>query len=154
MCGRICNIHRLDGANTRKVHDTKKYWYGAAAAGALGFALMLVANDGIFFPNNQYRYLSQSVILDGESENIFEQFEGILALQLEANTIDATERARRLAGFKTKWVRVSNIELWGNRGSVFFEPAGNGRRKYEQINVRRACRRPSTASARIRHSKC
>lgn len=127
----------LKGATTRKVDDVRKYWYGAAAAGALGFALMLAANDGIFFPNDQYRYVSQGVILDGESENIFEQFDTILALQLEANTIDAAERARRLAEFKTTRVRVSNIEFWGNRGTVFFEPEGNGRRKFEQVNIRR-----------------
>ena len=127
----------LNRATTRKVHDARKYWYGAAAAGALGFALMLAANDGIFFPNNQYRYVSQGVILDGESENIFEQFDAILALQLEANTIDGAERARRLAKFKTERVRVSTVELWGDRGTVFFEPAGNGRRKFEQVNVRR-----------------
>ena len=126
----------LNGATTRKVHDARKYWYGAAAAGALGFALMLAANDGIFFPNNQYRYLSHGVILDGESENIFEQFEGILALKLEANAIDAAERARQLAEFKTERVRVATVEFWGDRGTVFFEPAGNGRRKFEQINVR------------------
>ena len=108
-----------------------------AAAGALGFALMLAANDGIFFPNDQYRYVSQGVILDGESENIFEQFDTILALQLEANTIDGAERARRLAAFKTERVRVSNVEFWGDRGTVFFEPAGHGRRKFEQVNIRR-----------------
>lgn len=126
----------LGGARTRKVHNVRKYWYGAATACALGFALMLAANDGIFFPNNQYKYLSQGVILSGESENIFEQFEGILALKLEANTIDSVERARRLAEFKADRVRVSTVELWGDRGTVFFENVGNGRRKFEQINVR------------------
>ena len=127
----------LNGAATRKVHDARKDWYGAAAAGALGFALMLAANDGIFFPNDQYRYQSQGVILNGESENIFEQYEGILALKLQANTIDDVERARRLAEFKAERVRQSSVEFWGDRGTVFFEPAGNGKRKYEQVNVRR-----------------
>jgi uncharacterized membrane protein len=42
-----------------------------------------------------------------------------------------------LAEFKTERLRVSTVEVWGDRGTVFFEPAGNGRRKFEQVNIRR-----------------
>ena len=46
-------IQFRDGVKTRRVHDARRYIFGAAAAGALGFAMMLASNDGIFIPNNQ-----------------------------------------------------------------------------------------------------
>ena len=126
----------LEGSVTRRVHDARKWLFGAASACALGFALMLAANDGIFSPNNQYKYVSKGVILKNESDNVFDQFKEILALKLAANTITREEHARLMAEFETARVRLLTVELRGDRGSVFFEDAGNGRRKFELAGVR------------------
>jgi transcriptional regulator with XRE-family HTH domain len=88
----------LNGEVQRRLHDARNYIWGAAAACLLGFALMLAANDGIFFANNLYKYKTQAVVVASESDQ---------------------------------------IEVWGYRGSMFFEAAGNGhgKRKFELVDV-------------------
>jgi len=101
----------LNGEVQRRLHDARKYIWSAAAACLLGFALMLAANDGIFFANNLYKYRSLGVILPGQSDQIFEQ------------SHDPT------------LFHVQTIEVWGNRGSMFFQPVANGQRKFELVDV-------------------
>ncbi|MCP2008227.1 XRE family transcriptional regulator [Duganella violaceipulchra] len=125
----------LNGAVTQRVHDARTWLFGAAAAGALGFALMLAANDGIFSSNHRYKYVSKGVLLKNESDTIFEQFEKIQDLRLAANTISREERARLLAEFESERVKLTTLETRDNRGSVFFESAGNGRRTFELAEV-------------------
>jgi transcriptional regulator with XRE-family HTH domain len=126
----------LNGVVTRRVHDAKKWLFSAAAAGALGFALMLAANDGIFSSNHQYKYVSKGVILNGESDNLFDQFKEVVNLKLAANMIRSEEAAKLLAEFETNRVRLATVELSTDRGTVFFENVDNGRRKFEQVSVR------------------
>jgi transcriptional regulator with XRE-family HTH domain len=125
----------LNGEVQRRVHDTRKYIWSAAAACLLGFAMMLAANDGIFFVNNLYKYKSQGVILDGESDQIFEQFPKIQDLKMAARIITMEESMRSQAEFQANRGKVQTIEVWGNHGGVFFEPAGDGRRKFELVDV-------------------
>jgi transcriptional regulator with XRE-family HTH domain len=125
----------LNGEVQRRVHDTRKYVWSAAAACLLGFAMMLAANDGIFFANNLYKYKSQGVILDGESDQIFEQFPKIESLKTAARAVTAQESLKSQADFEANRVKVQTIEVWGNRGGVFFEPASNGKRKFELADV-------------------
>lgn len=126
----------LSGSVTRRVHHARRWLFGAAASCALGFALMLAANDGIFSANNLYKYTSKGVILKDESDNVFDQFREVLGLKLAAGTISREEHARQLAEFEATRVRLRTAELWGDRGSVFFEDAENGRRKFELAGVR------------------
>lgn len=128
--------HFLNGAVTRRVHNAKQWLYGAAFACAMGFALMLAANDGIFSSNTQYKYISKGVILKNESDNIFDQFKEILQLKVNANIIRADEYARQLAEFESGRLRMVTVESPADRGSVFFENAENGRRKFELAGVR------------------
>ena len=125
----------LNGAVTRRVHNAKKWVIGAATACAVGFALMLAANDGIFSPNNQYKYISKGVILKAESDHVFDQFREIQNLKLSGSLISHADYAKTLADFETDRVRMVTIETWGNKGSVFFEHTDNGRRKFELIKV-------------------
>ncbi len=126
----------LNGAVTQRVHDAKKWLFAAAAAGALGFALMLAANDGIFSSNTRYQYISKGVLLKHESDAIFDQFKDIQNLKLAARTISPEEHARLLAEFEAERVRFVTVESPEDRGSVFFENVENGRRKFELANVR------------------
>jgi transcriptional regulator with XRE-family HTH domain len=103
----------LNGEVQRRLHDARKYIWGAAAACLLGFAMMLAANDGIFFANNLYKYKSQGVILEGESDQIFD--------------IEQSPAASR--------IKVQTVEVWGNRGTVFFEPSANGKRRFDLVDV-------------------
>ena len=126
----------LGGVATRRVHDARKYLYAAAAACAIGFAMMLAANDGIFFPNKQYKYISQGVIQKGESEDVFSQFQEILNFKMLANKITIQERSAMLADFTAHRAKVQTLESWDDRGSIFFEDVDNGRRKFELADTR------------------
>ncbi|MRX09498.1 helix-turn-helix domain-containing protein [Pseudoduganella sp. FT25W] len=125
----------LNGEVKRRLHDARQYIWSAAAACLLGFALMLAANDGIFYANNLYKYKSPGVILEGESDQIFEQFIKIGNLKVQAHTLTLEEFMKSQAEFEANRVKVQTIEVWGNRGGVFFEPAAGGRRKFELVDV-------------------
>lgn len=121
----------LSGEVQRRLHDARKYIWGAAAACLLGFALMLAANDGIFVANNLYKYKSSGVILAGESDQIFEQFAKIENLKMAARAVTPDESLKSQADFEANRVKVQTIQVWGNRGTVFFEDVTGGRRKFE-----------------------
>jgi transcriptional regulator with XRE-family HTH domain len=118
-----------------QVHNSKQWLFGSALAWILGFALMLAANDGIFFSNKLYKYISPGVILSGEAENIFETHRDILNLRQTAKLISFEEFARLQAEFLANRSRPVTLELPVNRGTVFFEPAENGRRRFELIKT-------------------
>jgi transcriptional regulator with XRE-family HTH domain len=121
----------LNGEVQQRLHSARHYIWSAAAACMLGFALMLAANDGIFFANNLYKYKSPGVILAGESDQIFEQYPRIQEMKMMARTITPEESQKAKADFETDRVKVETIQVWGHRGSVFFENTANGRRKFE-----------------------
>jgi transcriptional regulator with XRE-family HTH domain len=118
-----------------RVHNVKKWLIGSAAACAFGFALMLAANDGILFSNNLYKYESPGVILNGESEDIFKQYRTIQAMKEDAKIITREEFSKLLSEFEATRVRPVTLEIGENRGTVFFQPAENGRRKFELIHT-------------------
>ncbi|MET0357263.1 MAG: helix-turn-helix transcriptional regulator [Cellvibrio sp.] len=118
-----------------RVHNAKKWLLGSAAACTLGFALMLAASDGIFFSERQYKYESQGIILNDESEDIFNQYPAILELRASANIITPAEHSRLLAEFKANRIRLKTIETLDNKGTVFFLSEGNGRRKFELVRT-------------------
>ena len=118
-----------------QVHDHKRWLYGSALAWLLGFAMMLAANDGIFFSNKLYRYASPGVILAGEAENIFETQQEILNLRMMAKVITYEEFARQLADFKANRARPVTVETTADRGSFYVEPAENGRRRFDLVKA-------------------
>ena len=128
----------LNGAATSRIHDARKYWYGAAAACALGFALMLAANDGIFYSNTWYKYESKGVIRDTEADNIYDRFKEIVLLKMLAKTITFEERSRLMAEFETDRVRPLTVEYRDDHGSVFVEKVAGGRRKFDLAGTRHA----------------
>lgn len=125
----------INVAVVTKVHNAKKWLLGAVAACTLGFAMMLAASDGIFFSERLYKYESQGVIHNTESEDIFSQYPSILELRAKANIITPEEHSKLLAEFKANRVRLATIETSENKGTVFFQPAGDGRRKFELVRT-------------------
>jgi len=114
-----------------QVRQTRHWLFGSAAAGVLGFAMMLAANDGIFMPNNLYKYSSPGVIRPGEAENIFDKYREILALKLAAGLMTAEEAAKENAAFTADRARPVTVEWPASRGTVYYEAAENGRRRFE-----------------------
>jgi len=118
-----------------QVKDTKRWLYGSAAAWVLGFALMLAANDGIFFSNRLYKYDSPGVILPGEAENVFEKYKEILLLKMQAKIITYEEMAKGLQEFQSSRARPLTLESPDYRGTVYFEKAENGRRRFDLVHT-------------------
>lgn len=123
-------------AITAQVNVTKRWLYGSAMAWVLGFALMLAANDGIFFANKLYKYTSPGVILAGEPENIFVNHKEILAHKL-AVSITLDEMSEELKEFQVNRARPVTVVWPFSRGTVYFEQAENGRRRFELIDTER-----------------
>ncbi len=118
-----------------KTHNAKKWLFGSALSCLFGFALILAANEGIFFPNNLYKYESKGVFLKNEPEDIFEQFEKIVNLKLSAQIITREAAAGQLADFTENRKRPMSIEKNRDHGTVFYENVEGGRRKFELIKV-------------------
>jgi hypothetical protein len=116
-------------------NDTKRWLYGSAAAWVLGFAMMLAANDGIFFSNKLYKYDSPGVILPGEADNIFAKNQEILLLKMQAKVITFEEMAKQQAEFQATRARPVTVEWPVSRGTVYVERAENGRRRFELIHT-------------------
>lgn len=119
-----------------RVNHTRRWLFGSAAAWILGFAMMLAANDGIFFSNKLYKYSSPGVILPGEAENVFSSWREVLAQQLLAKLITIEEMGKRSAEFVATRDRPVTVEWPDSRGTVYVEPAENGRRRFELVDTR------------------
>lgn len=119
-----------------RVNHTRRWLFGSAAAWILGFAMMLAANDGIFFSNKLYKYSSPGVILPGEAENVFSSWREVLAQQLLAKIITIEEMGKRSAEFVATRDRPVTVEWPDSRGTVYVEPAENGRRRFELVDTR------------------
>jgi len=129
-------VVRFQGnAVAAQVSDTKRWLYGSALAWILGFAMMLAANDGIFFSNKLYKYMSPGVILAGEAENIFDNQEKILALQHEGGVIGAEGMARAWGEFQANRIRPVTVERPEHRGTVYMEAVVGGRRRFELLHT-------------------
>jgi transcriptional regulator with XRE-family HTH domain len=118
-----------------QVKDTKKWLYGSAAAWVLGFAMMLAANDGIFFSNNLYKYVSHGVIRTGEAENIFESQREILQTKMIAKLLSFEDMQKQLGEFQENRLRQVTVEWPYSRGTVYFEAAENGRRRFDLVHT-------------------
>jgi len=138
----LSHIPAVGQFNTRTVvvqeHNFKRWLYGSALAWIVGFALMLAANDGIFFSNRIYKYSSPGVILAGEPQNIFETQEEILSLRRQAKLMTDEQFTLARAEFKSKRVSPVSVETPENRGSFFTEKDGQGVRRYVLIQSERA----------------
>jgi transcriptional regulator with XRE-family HTH domain len=124
-------------AAAAQVNHTKQWLYGSAVAWVLGFALMLAANDGIFFSNKLYKYTSPGVILAGEAENIFENHKEILSLKLAAKIITFEDMSKELEAFQMNRARPVTVEWPVSRGTLYFERAEKGLRRFELIHTER-----------------
>lgn len=122
-------------AAVAQVNDTKRWLYGSAVAWILGFALMLAANDGIFFSNKLYKYTSPGVILAGEAENIFENHKQIVSLKLAANILTFPEMSKELQDFQVRRARPVTVEWPASRGTIYAEQAENGWRRFELVHT-------------------
>lgn len=114
-----------------QVKDTKRWLYGSAGAWILGFAMMLAANDGIFFPNKLYKYESPGVVLPGEAENMFSTYKELFGIRMAARVMTPEEASQAQAEFLAERVRPLAVETPVNRGTMYVEPAGKGHRTFE-----------------------
>ena len=118
-----------------QVSHTKQWLYGSAAAWILGFAMMLAANDGIFFSNKLYKYTSPGVILPGEPENVFETKREILSLKMMAKIIAFEEMQKELQEFQVTRARPLTVEWPDSRGTVYVEREKIGYRRFDLIHT-------------------
>jgi len=118
-----------------QVGDTKRWVYASALAWVVGFALMLAANDGIFFSNQLYKYTSRGVIRAGEADNIFDKYGEIVSYKLMAKTITTEEMGKLLGDFKVNREHPLTVEWPDNRGTVYFEAVDGGRRRFDRIHT-------------------
>ena len=77
----------------------KNGYFGSALSCFFGFALLLAANEGIFYPNNLYKYESKGVFLKNEPEDIFEQFEKICEFEVHCQNYYARGSRGTDSGF-------------------------------------------------------
>jgi len=118
-----------------QVSDTKRWLYGSALAWIVGFAMMLAANDGIFFSNKLYKYTSPGVIRAGEAENIFENYKEILSLKKQAGILSSEDTAKAWGEFQANRAMPATVEGPDNRGTLYVEVVDGGRRRFELLHT-------------------
>lgn len=134
----LCHIPAVSQFTTQavavQVDHSRRWMLGSGLAWILGFALMLAANDGIFFPTKSYQYKSPGVILPGEAENIFETYEEIQRLRLAAGVTTQAEFLKTMAEFKSQRERPQKLETPQDSGMSYLERAENGQRRFELVS--------------------
>lgn len=133
----------ISQAVATKVHDTKKWLLGAAAACTLGFALILAAREGIFFPKRQYIYLSEGVIFANETDDFFDQFKKLVALKVEAKVFDQEQASKAILEFETTRVHRTEIKIDHDAGPTFIRNVEKGRRRYKMYDISDAVPMPN-----------
>ena len=117
-------------ADAARADQSKRWIYGSALAWIVGFAMLLAANDGIFFSNWLYTFKSPGVILADEADNIFENHNNITALRLGAGLITVQQMSAELAEFQLNRVRPLTLERPTNPGPTYVEAVDGGRRQF------------------------
>ncbi|SFC63171.1 helix-turn-helix domain-containing protein [Massilia yuzhufengensis] len=120
-----------NGEVAAQVQHTKRWLFGSAAAWILGFAMMLAANDGIFFSNKLYRYVSQGVLYAGESQDILDSYVGWFTRQRDAKLITPQDMEQQVAAFRDKRIRLVTVETPHSRGTTYQAPEGQGYRQFD-----------------------
>lgn len=129
-------VARFDaGVATAQASDTRRWLYGAALAWIVGFAMMLAANDGIFFSNKLYRYQSPGVVRAGESENIFSKYREILGNQVMAKAVTPEEAARQVAAFQSERDKPEVVEWPASRGTTYVQAVAGGHRRFDLVHT-------------------
>ena len=122
-------------AATTQVNHSRQWLLGSALAWILGFAMMLAANDGIFFSNKLYKYTSPGVILSGEPEDIFQTREEILSLRHQAGILSREDMLKEVSEFRANRMRPVTAEWADSRGTVYVEAADTGRRRFDLVHT-------------------
>jgi transcriptional regulator with XRE-family HTH domain len=122
-------------AAAMQIKDSKKWLYASALAWVVGFALMLAANNGIFFSNHLYRYTSPGVVLAGEPDNIFDKYRDITMLKMMAKIITPEEMAKQQEEFQVNRARPLVVEWPVSRGTMYAERVDNGHRLFQLVNT-------------------
>ncbi len=123
------------GVAAARAGDTRRWLYGSALAWIAGFALMLAANDGIFFSNKLYRYQSPGVVRPGEADNIFDKYREILANRMLAKAITPEQSAQELAAFQSQRDRPAVVEWPASRGTTYVDTVEGGHRRFELVHT-------------------
>jgi len=113
-----------------QINHGKRWLFGSAACWVLGFAMMLAANDGIFFSNKLYQYQSPGIVRDGEGDNIFDIFRETIALRHAGKSSTEGAASHEVAEFMDKRSRPLSVEWPHSRGTVYVEPAEGGHRRF------------------------
>ena len=121
--------NHLNAHAMRKVHDIKRWLFGSAAACVLGLTSVVAGYRGLIFPNTQYSYSSDGVVLPGEPSNIFQNFRMLLISKEQSGELSMQDGSKREAEYMSR-VDEQNLMLGEYRGIAFVEPVKGGSRNY------------------------
>jgi hypothetical protein len=77
------------------------------------------------------------VIRAGEAEDIFETYQKVLSMKLGAKLISTEDMWKAMEEFQTNRARPVTVEWPASRGTVYVEPAENGRRRFDLLHTER-----------------
>jgi len=120
----------LKAKDKRRIHDIKRWLFGSAAACVLGLTGAVAGYRGFIFPNIQYNYRSEGVILPGEPSNIFDDFRMYVSAKVGSRELTFQEGEKRTAEYIAR-VNQDSLVSSEYRGIVFVEPVEAGSRSYK-----------------------
>jgi transcriptional regulator with XRE-family HTH domain len=120
----------LNADNKRRVHGIKRWLFGSAALCVLGLTSAVAGYRGFLFPNTQYNYRSEGVVLAGEPSNIFDDFRMLVMAKVSAQELTHQEGEKRAAEYISRVNQESRVSN-EYRGLAFVEPVEGGSRSYK-----------------------
>jgi transcriptional regulator with XRE-family HTH domain len=123
-----------------KIHDIKRWLFGSAVACVLGLTLGVAAHRGLLFPNTQYNYSSNGVVLPGEPTNVFETYQKQMHHRYARGQITAKEHASLIDEFSRRHdEHVQLLDVY--RGETFTQQVEGGQRVYTMTRIMETDRR-------------
>ena len=120
---------------SHRIHRAKTWLYSSAVAGVLGASLVVAGHWGLVFANESYRYSSEGVVLPGEPEDIFNQYEGIQVAKMTSGIITSIEGTKLVVEFRSTRKQPESITSSTYRGESYRQPVEKGYRLFRKIAV-------------------
>lgn len=121
--------NHLNAQVSAKIHSIKGWLFASGIAMALGLTLAVAGARGLVFSDKQFNYLSEGILVPGESPDLFDTFKSDLIQQRQFGGISEKEMNDRMLEISKR--RLLDFRLIDDfRGKAFTEDVAGGQRTW------------------------
>lgn len=120
----------LSQSRQSRIKIIKTYLFVSALISLLGISAIFAAKREIFFSNYVYSYVSRGVILEGEPENVFQNYRELNHMKMAAGILDLAQMNKEVYEFESKRMHLEVMETDRDLGNAFTRKTDKGYRNF------------------------